>query len=316
MSKNKPCANKPPEPQKSLTEKLKTRLMIAKAQRIIPLQEVVHARREVEKKNSLLRNPDELVKDGSDPVFALYASVQQLLSLCAEMLLQMPELKPFSKRLEKVECEYMPSYPPMSPITSSYFAMWTLCDLPIGSSSETLAQIFADLGTLFGLDQDYLELVRNLANSRMGIYEHCGHKDGKIVLRELITDKEILFVSNCGYDGNEGELWYVRAVPPPVSFISYWVGVVTPYVLCAPLKPDWLAFFERNNIRSGEVGHERRMYNFLKLGPQPLYWIQFIFEAYSGHEAGSLFLRGLPDVEASRPHSKSFDPLKGIVANS
>ena len=31
--------------------------------------------------------------------------------------------------------------------------------------------------------------------------------------------------------------------------------------------------------------------------------------------AGTLFLCGLPDVPESRPHSKSFDPLKELAAN-
>lgn len=303
----------------SITEKLRKRLVIARAQKVIPLQEFTQIKREVEKNVAALRKPDEIVKDGGDPIFAFYANVQHLLSLCSEILLQMPELATFCNRLEKLENEYMPSYPPMSPITKSYFVMWTLCDLRIGDENGTLAQIFANLGDIFGLDSDYLELIRKLANSRMSIYEHCGQKDRMILLRELVSNKEILFVGNSGYAGKKGELWYVRAVPPPVDFISYWTGMGTPHILRAPEKSKWLEFFERNSIRYGEVGYERRLETFLKFGSEPRYWSEFVFEAYSGHNSGALFLCGLPDVPESRPHSKSFDPksqYSKLVANS
>jgi len=66
--------------------------------------------------------------------------------------------------------------------------------------------------------------------------------------------------------------------------------------------------FARNAIRSGEVGVERRLEQFLKFGPKPRYWSELIFEGYSGHNSGAVFLHGLPDVPESRPHSPSFDP--------
>ena len=39
----------------------------------------------------------------------------------------------------KAEDEYMPSGPPMSPLTGSYFWMWALYDLRIGKSTDTVA---------------------------------------------------------------------------------------------------------------------------------------------------------------------------------
>ena len=67
----------------------------------------------------------------------------------------MPELRTFRKRLEKLEDDYMPGYPPMSPITGSHFAMWTQCDLRVGEGAETMAGIFAEIGGLFGFSADY-----------------------------------------------------------------------------------------------------------------------------------------------------------------
>ena len=81
-----------------------------------------------------------------------------------------------------------------------------------------------------------------------------------------------------------------------------------------------LALFARNGIRSGEVGMQYRLGQFLKFGPKPRYWSELIFEGYSGHNSGAIFLHGLPDVPASRPHSHSFNPHheadKKLAANS
>jgi len=305
MAVNK-SSSKSSKPQVSLTAKVKAAVIAAKARKILPFEMVAQIKREVDK-NAGLATPEELVDGGRDPAFALYVSVQQMVALFAEVLLQMPELQAFRKRLEKLDDDYMPSYPPMSPITGSYFAMWTQCDLRVGEGGETTAGIFAEIGGLFGFSEDYLALAKTLANSRMGIYQHCGLKNGSIILRELVTDKEFSFLGTSGYVGNKGELWWVRAVPPPITFTD-WVGMGTPYVLIAPEESEWLALFARNGIRSGEVGFERRLDQFLKFGPKPRYWSELIFEGYSGHNSGAIFLQGLPDVSESRPHSDCFNP--------
>lgn len=309
MSKRKPSIVKPIKPSMSITAKIRARLIPAKAQKILPFDMLAQSKREVNHKMAALSTPEELMEAGNDPLFALYASVQQMLSLCSEMFLGMPELRDFRKRLEKLEDDYMPDYPPMSPITSSYFAMWTQCDLRVGDGPETMASIFAGVANIFGFETDYVALIHILADSRMGIYEHCGLHNGKITLRELATDKEFPFVCTSGYFGSKGELWFVRAVPPPTAAISYWVGMGTPYILRAPGKSAWLDLLARNGIRSGEVGFEQRLNQFLKFGPEPRYWNELIFEGYSNYNSGAIFLHGLPDVPESRPHSGCYTEL-------
>ena len=49
----------------------------------------------------------------------------------------------------------------MSPITDSFSAMWTLCDLRISDGNETLAELFINLGDLFGLDASYSICEKN-----------------------------------------------------------------------------------------------------------------------------------------------------------
>ena len=306
MAKRKLHTKKNARPGNSIIPKVRARLFAAKAQNILPVDMLAQSKRKVDQNLAALTTPEELIEAGKDPVFALYASVQQMLSLCTELLLELPELRAFRKRLVELQDDYMPGYPPMSPITGSYFAMWTQCDLRVGNGPDTMASIFAGIGSIFGIEADQLALIQILADSRMGIYEHCGMHDGMITLRELATNKEFPFVGNSGYIGNKGELWWVRAVPPPMASISYWVGMGTPYVLRTPGQSEWLALFARNGIRSDEVEYQQRLNQFLKLGPEPRYWSELIFEGYSSHNSGAIFLDGLPDVPESRPHSESY----------
>jgi hypothetical protein len=48
-------------------------------------------------------------------------------------------MRAWTTAVTKAEDEYMPSGPPMSPLTGSYFWMWALCDLRIGRSVDTVA---------------------------------------------------------------------------------------------------------------------------------------------------------------------------------
>ncbi len=293
----------------SIAQKIKQQIGVARAQRVISFDELKAIRESVEEAEQRIQSPGEISKEGADPVFTLYASVQRAMAMLCNILLQMPALKPLAKKILKAENEYFPSFPPMSPITGAYFAMWTLCDLRAPGTSETQADIFVELADVFGISPLMRDCAKLFADSRMGIYQHCGFSGNKIVLRELVTNREILFSGSSGYDGNQGQLWLVRAVAPLNEVIPYWVGMGTPYVLLTPDISEWISFFARHGICKDEVGHEARLHQFLKFGPEPRYWSEFIFEGYVNFDLGAVFLRGLPDVPQSRPHSGSFDPL-------
>jgi hypothetical protein len=52
-------------------------------------------------------------------------------------LLALPEITPF-RQIELVEEAYIPSWPPMSPISSSYFECCSTYDFPVRSRPETI----------------------------------------------------------------------------------------------------------------------------------------------------------------------------------
>jgi len=76
-----------------MTAKIRARLIAAKAQKILPLDMLAQSNHEVDQNVAALATPEELMEAGRDPVLALYASVQQMLSLCTELLIEMPELR-------------------------------------------------------------------------------------------------------------------------------------------------------------------------------------------------------------------------------
>jgi len=80
-----------------------------------------------------------LIKDGLDPIHAVYAFIHNMATRFAEVVAPMPEMKTWARTVEKAEDEYLPSGPPMSPLTGSYFWMWALYDLRIGKSTDTMA---------------------------------------------------------------------------------------------------------------------------------------------------------------------------------
>jgi hypothetical protein len=81
----------------------------------------------------------------SDPAHAAYIYAQNQMSIMAEQLLQLPEMKSFVKQIGPAEDEYAPSWPPMSPISTSFFVCWSTYDLGIGARRETLGHVITDV---------------------------------------------------------------------------------------------------------------------------------------------------------------------------
>jgi hypothetical protein len=75
------------------------------------------------------------------PGQAAYVYAQNQMSIMAEQLLQMPEMKSFVKQIGAAEDEFAPSWPPMSPVSTSYFTCWSTFDLGIGARRETLGDV-------------------------------------------------------------------------------------------------------------------------------------------------------------------------------
>jgi hypothetical protein len=237
-----------------------------------------------------------------DPLHAVYVAVQNFSSVFAERVSVLPEFDPYYRVVLDAQENYMPSGPPWSPLTGSYFTTWAFYDFRLGPDEETIGTCLLDVGERLGLRPDEAEAVRLMSETRMGIYEHAGLKGGRCLLRELITDDEYECYSPAGYLGRAGELWFVRLCPP-IDPADYHVAVTTPYILMGFGKADWTAYLSKSLIGLTAPEKRRRLHELLKYGREPNFWSEFIFKAYLNHRPDAIFLTGLPDVPGSMPHA-------------
>jgi hypothetical protein len=248
--------------------------------------------------------PPELKR--ADPVHAIYATGQHMASLFSEVVSSMPEMGEYYEAMDDAEHSYMPSGPPISPLTSSYFSFWGFFDLTFGKDRETIGTRFIDLADLLGIRPQHVELMRLLQASRMGVYEHCGSKWWKYLqLRELLTGKVFKCICPAGYIGKRGELWYARVLPPPVTSVDYGVVITTPYILTGYSKNEWIDFFGRHGIHKSDPQLHSRMTRFMKHGISRNFWNEFVFEAYVNHRKAFILLEGIPDRPETLPHSEA-----------
>jgi hypothetical protein len=251
-----------------------------------------------------VRDVQMLIEDGFDPVHAVYVYIQQISSLFAEGASQLPELKEYAKLAGKAEDEYMPSGPPMSPLTASYFTCWAFYDLQFGRDGDTIGQCQIDANDVICLNPNQLDALKKMSASRMGIYEHVGVDDPLVRLRELITDEEFLCHCASGYKGRKGELWYVRLLPPLVPDLAkYHIVFTTPYILIQANKADWQSFLRRAMLPFKTENERVALHRLLKVGPEPNYWNEFVFKAYHHHQNDAIFLAGIPDQKDTLPHA-------------
>jgi hypothetical protein len=241
------------------------------------------------------------ISEGMDPVHAAYAFVQNISSVFAEVVSQLPEMKAYARIAGAAEEEYLPSGPPMSPLTASFFTTWAFYDLRF-DGTDTLASCLIEANDVVCMNPDQLDALKKLANSRMGVYEQIGMDGPHVRLRELLTDDEFSCHCASGHRGRSGELWYVRLLPPLVPDLArYHVAFTTPYILMAG-KSDWVQFLQRSLMQLGS-GEVRQLYRLLKYGPDANYWNEFVFKAYHHHRPDAIFLAGIPDLKGTLPHA-------------
>jgi hypothetical protein len=248
-----------------------------------------------------------LVRSGHDPLHAAYIAAQNSTSFFAEAVSPFPELDPYCQVVGPAEEEYLPSHPPLSPLTLSYFTTWAFFDVRFGSDGETIGTCLLDVADLLAMDAFLAETIRRFQGSRMGIYEQAGTEGGRCRLRELVTGDEFTCHVASGYRAQAGELWYVRLCPPLLDLVDYHVAFTTPYVLLGATKADWTAYLKKSLLGSADT--RTALHELMKFGKAARSrkpdesWNEFIFQAYHHHQADVIFLAGLPDVKGSLPQA-------------
>ncbi len=232
---------------------------------------------------------------------AAYIIAQNQVSVIAEQITGLKEMAPFYKILEEAEDLYMPSGPPMSPLTTSFFTCWAFFDACAGPFNQTIGTTILTHGAALGLNTELLRLIGLMQESRMGLYLHQGVDGDVAVLDEFVTGEVRRAMCPAGYPGTKGELWYVRVLPPPYPDNSDSTVFTSPYILLKPGLYEWLEYFRRTFPATATVADYK---NHMKYGPTRNYWNDFVFEAYFNYKLDRIYLAGLPDVAESRPHSQ------------
>lgn len=240
---------------------------------------------------------------GEHPGFTAYAYVTNWVVGLIEAGQDVRELGRHVGRIASAEEEYLPEGPPMSPITRSMFGAWSLWDLTVGVKRESLGSIVLAIGRVQGLDPLFLGVLEKLVESRLGLHVHEGTSHGVVTLRELVTGEQRTCVCPAGYEGEPGEVWLARVLPPPVETLAEAVVLTTPYVVLNPGPAGWQAYLDR--MLPAIASDPRAAYaRLMKRGLNERYWLEYVFEAYANHRTEAVFLMGLPDVAESRPHSR------------
>ncbi|MBU1344151.1 MAG: hypothetical protein KKE44_20885 [Proteobacteria bacterium] len=293
----------------------------AKNQKIIDFKELKEAKTYAQGLDKTVISEDQLSK--YDPLHAVYIYAQNKVSVLVEQLSNLPALSKLTDNLEQADDIYLPSSPPRSPLTQSYFTCWGFFDLCVGIKKESFGTVIIDLLKNIKADQGLIKIIEYMQNSRMGIFIHRGNIDRYVILEELITGEEVKVFVPAGYQGKENEIWYVRLMPAPFPELNYGYSVAftTPYILIdldgdigsSAKRDDWEAFFARNLKAVREKDKIKTYDSFMKYGKNKHFWNEYIFEGYVNYEADMIMLAGIPDIPLSMPHSEASQRERGEI---
>jgi len=282
--------------------------------KVVNLDEVRSAKIDAEDLQKSVLSSEDLAD--RDPLHAVYTYALNMLSVLTEQLGELPALMKLNNAYADAHEIYMPSGPPMSPLTTSYFTCWGMFDLVAGLKKESFGSVSIDLCRALHLDRHLVRVFEQMQGSRMGFYVHEGTDQEFVLLREIFTNERHKVIVPAGYVGQRGEIWYVRVLPEPFPELGFGYSVVftTPYVIAEEdsrgltfaSERKWLAYFERNLDKTGKKDQRSAYEHLLKYGLNRHYWNEYVFESYSNYQKEMILLVGFPDIAMSRPHSSEY----------
>lgn len=282
MEKKKPDGSVSGRP---IAKRILARMKLQSQRKVVNIKNVITGRRIAEELQQAVVSQKDLA--GFQPAHAAYVYTQNQASVMSQQLTALKEMRPFVDIISRAEDLYMPSAPPMSPLTTSYFSCWAFFDACAGPANETIGTAILEVGAAFGMHADLLRLIRLMQDSRMGFYIHRGTEGAVSVLEDLVTGAVYRVIVPAGYRGQLNENWYIRLLPPPFPEGQEHVVFTTPYVVVHPDFDEWLAYFRRTlPATAGLVDYEGHM----KYGPTREYWNDYVFEGYVNHQSDAIYL--------------------------
>lgn len=251
----------------------------------------------------------------------------------ASALLHAPQFASLARWSERIEEEYMPGGPPMSPVYDSFSSMHVLCSIPTGPAGETPISVVARITFGDASRAALHQLAREMASSHLDLYRARSVGDRTAELAHVRSGRE-LSVHLSGPFLREADLFLGRALR---FHTGAWFMVDSPYLLAAP-ETDWLLYFGRIALgssrkqggdrarsvknkhgassatgehaqgRPSDAPDEAHVWRHLKHGTTPKYWLEYIADGYLGERNGIVILAGVPDRPETLPHNDAFDP--------
>lgn len=179
--------------------------------KVVDLEAVMIGRNDAEELHKTMVTPERLARH--DPAHAIYIYAQNQTSVMAEQLTELEEMGRFAKLISRAEEQYLPSGPPMSPLTPSFFTCWAFFDAGVGMAEETIGTTTIAVGSACGMDEDLVRVIGLMQESRMAVYAHQGTDGDRVVLRELVTNRVCKAICPSGYCGRRIFLRGLPAVP-------------------------------------------------------------------------------------------------------
>jgi hypothetical protein len=97
-----------------------------------------------------------------NPTHAAYVYAHNMAPELAEQWAAWKEMSPFVKLISRAEDRYMPSGPPLSPLTMSFFSCWSLFDACVGAANETIGTTLLEFCGHFGIGNELSRLIQIL----------------------------------------------------------------------------------------------------------------------------------------------------------
>jgi Plasmid pRiA4b ORF-3-like protein/SEC-C motif len=213
------------------------------------------------------------------------------------------DLGPFREWLKAVECVeaiYAIEDSNEGPISSRFFAYWSLSDLRFGPDGETIALVLHQL--LLGLPKEpqterVQMLVANIAASRLGLYDVM-FAPPDAHLRELFSREIVRCRTEWGHKAKRRELWFSRLAPDPGEE-RVMVTLTRPCVLTERWTHEWsMALLDLLDSQEPEG-----LVELMKYGREDLCWLEYLSQAWVRSTDQATFLRGALEAK-SRPNSK------------
>ncbi len=231
--------------------------------------------------------------------FNYYAAVFNISTEFGEQMLNnIPDLDAFNNRVVDAQEEYMPSYPPMSSVTNSFFSAWLFLDAPV-SDRLTLGTLYSRYIHEKKVMQYARQAMENLNNSHAGFYQVSGTDGERLFLWDIVGTREIEVRTTAKYQPSVDEVWYTRLLPSLRGEDCPHITFSTPLIFRNTGRKQWEEFFARRSAASG--GDPQWAYRYLKRGEFFAYWLEFVLQTYAGYTDQVVFAEGVPDMAHTRP---------------